>query len=485
MLLFSLKTLALKRGPGLAPERVAALQDRRLRSLLRYTVERSPFYREKYRGLDLDRCPLAELPPTNKGELMAHFDHAVTDTRVRRAELADFLDDPENSSRRFLDRYVACHTSGSQGQPMLIVQDQRSVELFFGMQMIRGSAEPATPLQALKRLVRPKRLAVVTLKRGFYPSASLFQHMPAAARRYLDLLWLSQTDPDLLDRLNAFRPDALTAYAGVMEMLALEAEAGRLRLAPGLKQVVNNSEALTDRARDRISAAFGGLHVMNNYATGECPFLANGCPTDDGAHVNADWAIFEVLDEHNRPVPPGSPGAKVYITNLSNRVQPFIRYEVGDVVTMAAGPCRCGSRLPRIERIAGRAADVFWVGEGSRRRRMINLIFVHAFEYVNELREWQAIQTGRNRVLVRLEPLPGTTIDLARTRRALDRELTLYDFQDVQVDLEIVPRLTADPRTGKYRRIISELGPEEPAPEPRPTFHRTVDVTVPASMVKA
>jgi phenylacetate-coenzyme A ligase PaaK-like adenylate-forming protein len=286
--------------------------------------------------------------------------------------------------------------------------------------------------------------------------------MPAAARRFLNVLWLSQTDPDLNARLNDFRPQILTGYAGVLEMLALEAEAGRLWLDPELRQVVNNSEALTNRAKARIQSAFG-LHVMNNYATGECTFLSNGCPTDDGAHVNADWAIMEVVDDDYRPVPDGTPGQKVLITNLANGVQPFIRYEVGDVVTMADTPCRCGSRLPRIARVEGRAADVFWVGTGSRSRRMINLVFGHAFEYLRDVREWQAIQVDRDRVLVRLEPLPGAELDLRRARQAIDRELGMYDFGDVQVDFEVVPRLTADPETGKYRRMISLVGPTAPS----------------------
>jgi len=319
MPLFSLRTLALSRGRKLSPDRVARLQRQRLESLVRQVVGRSAHYRAKYAGIDLDRLRLEDLPPTSKGELMANFDRAVTDPAITRAGLERFMDDPGNADRLFLDRYVASHTSGSQGQPMLIVQDRRSVELFFGMQMTRGNSEPANILQAIRRLIRPKRLAVVTLKRGFYPSATLFQHMPAAARRYVDVLWLSQTDPDVIDRLNAFRPDALTAYAGVLEMLAIEASAGRLKLAPELRQVVNNSEALTDRAKARIESALG-QHVMNNYATGECPFLSNGCPTDDGAHVNADWAILEVVDDDYRPVPDGTPGAKVLITNLANTV---------------------------------------------------------------------------------------------------------------------------------------------------------------------
>jgi phenylacetate-coenzyme A ligase PaaK-like adenylate-forming protein len=385
---------------------------------------------------------------------MAHFDRTVTDPEVTRAKLETFLDDEANVGQKFLGRYVVAHTSGSQGQPMLLVMDRASVELFFGLQMTRGNTEPSTPIQAIRRLIWPKRLAVVTLLRGFYPSASLFEHMPAAARRYLHLLWLSQTDPDLNARLNAFRPEALTGYAGVLEMLALEAQAGRLQLAPGLLQVVNNSEELTERARARIGHAFG-RHVMNNYATGECPFLSNGCATDVGAHVNVDRAILEVVDEEGRPVPDGTPGTKVYVTNLCNRVQPILRYEVGDVVTMANHPCRCGSTLPRVERIAGRAADVFWVGQGNRRRRMINLVFGHAFEYLREVREWQAEQLSPCEVRVRLEPVPGARVDLERARRAIDHELKTYGYDDVRVEFVVVPHLPADPSTGKFRRMVS------------------------------
>jgi len=457
MLLFSLRTLALKQGRQQDPGRIAETQRRRLRSLVRRAVDGSAFYLEKYRGLDLERFTLADLPPTSKVELMANFDRTVTDPAVTRAGLERFMDDPGNTDHLFLGRYVACHTSGSQGQPMLIVQDLRCVELFFGLQMTRGNSDTVSPMHAVRRLIRPKRLAVVTMKRGFYPSASLFQHMPPAARRYVDLLWLSQTDPAVVDQLNHFRPETLTAYAGVLETLALEAEAGRLRLAPELRQVVNNSEALTDRAGARIEAAFGP-HVMNNYATGECPVLSNGCPTDDGAHINADWAIIEVVDEDGRPVPDGVPGRKVLITNLANALQPFIRYEVGDVVTMADAPCRCGSRLPRVARIEGRAADDFWVGEGPRRRRLSNIVFLHGLEYLRDLREWQAVQIGRNLVAIRLEPIPGTTLDEARARRFLDRQLAAYDYRDVQVRLEVVPRLNADPNTGKFRRMVSLVG---------------------------
>src|SRR4051812_14216495 len=175
MLSFSLRTLELKRGRLMDPGRVAELQRRRLRSLVGRAVEATGFYREKYRGIDPERCALGDLPPTNKGELMANFDRAIADPEVNRAGLVRFMDDPANADRLYLGRYVASHTSGSQGQPLLMVQDRRCVELFFGLQMTRGNIEPPTPLTALRYLFRPRRLAVVTLKQGLYPSATLFQ----------------------------------------------------------------------------------------------------------------------------------------------------------------------------------------------------------------------------------------------------------------------------------------------------------------------
>ncbi len=456
---FAFRSLALSRAPRQNPERILRVQQRRLRRLVRLATARTAFFRAEYQGIDPERFQLADLPPTCKPELMSHFDDAVTDPAIRRADLERFVDDPNNVGRLYLGRYVVSHTSGSQGQPLLMVQEPRLLELFYSLQFTRGNAEPPGVVEAIRRWFRPARLAVVTMKRGFYPSAVTFEYMPAAARRFVEVLRLSQFDGDLVERLNAYRPTAITAYAGALERLALEALAGGLRLQPELRQITNNSEKLTDAARARIEEAFP-VHVLDNYATGECPFLSTGCRTDEGAHVNADWAILEVVDEHYRPVPPGEPGSKVLITNLANTVQPIIRYEVGDQVVMANEPCACGSRLPRIARIEGRASDLFWVLEGTTYRPITSSVFKQAFDHLREMREWQAVQEERNRIEIRLEPLPGALLDLANARRLLDRQLDQYGLRDlIEVELESVPQLLPDPKTGKHKRMVSRVGP--------------------------
>jgi phenylacetate-coenzyme A ligase PaaK-like adenylate-forming protein len=432
----------------------------RLRRLLRHAAQHSPFYAEKFRGIDLGHCALDDLPVTTKGEMMAHFDQVVTDPLVRRADLERFIDDPANVGRLFLDRYPVCHTSGSQGQSLLVVQDRMAVDLLFVFQMTRGNVSYwCGPLEAARRFFSPGRLAVIISRPGFFPSAWVWQHLPQELRPYLRLLYVPASDPDLREKFNAFRPTALTGNPSVLELLALRGDSFGLR--PELRQVVTTSETLTEQARTRIGEAFG-VPVLDNYACGECLFLSNGCPTDPGAHVNADWALLEVVDEAGRPVPPGQPGQKVLLTNLANAVQPFIRYEVSDRIVMATSPCRCGSRLPRIARVEGRAADYFWVRSGAGYRPLLTYPFQHAFEYCREVREWQAIQEGRNRILVRLELLPGTILDRERARRRLDDRLETVGLRsELEVALEVVPRLEWDARTGKFRRLVSRVGPPD------------------------
>jgi hypothetical protein len=56
-------------------------------------------------------------------------------------------------------------------------------------------------------------------------------------------------------------------------------------------------------------------------------------------------------------------------------------------------------------------------------------------------------------------------VDLGRARRALERELREYGYEDVRVEFEVVDRLAPDPATGKYRRMVplARGGVREPA----------------------
>jgi hypothetical protein len=74
-------------------------------------------------------------------------------------------------------------------------------------------------------------------------------------------------------------------------------------------------------------------------------------------HLNSDWLVLESVDAHHHPLPSGAIGHTTLLTNLANRVQPLIRYDLGDRVRFAARPCACGSSLPVIE-VEGRVDDM-------------------------------------------------------------------------------------------------------------------------------
>ena len=54
--------------------------------------------------------------------MMANLDDVFTDRSLRRADIEAFMADHANLGVYFKGKYALCHTSGSQGQPALVVQ---------------------------------------------------------------------------------------------------------------------------------------------------------------------------------------------------------------------------------------------------------------------------------------------------------------------------------------------------------------------------
>jgi phenylacetate-coenzyme A ligase PaaK-like adenylate-forming protein len=471
---FAFQVHRLRAAGRRGPEEIRAAQQARWRRLLREAAGRSPFYRRRLRGLDLGRCRPADVPPLAKADVMAHFDELVADRRVRKADVERFIADPANEGAYYLGRYAVCHTSGSQGQPALILHDRPHALLGVAAQVARGTTLPGTVRAVLRYLRRPARLAVVTQKPGFYPSGSAFAYLQAAGLPFFEILRLSVFDPveEVVARLNAFQPDHLTGYTSALEALAREEQAGRLRLRPGgrLRQLTNISEPLPGALRQFIEGAFGA-RVADCYSMAECPALTSGCPLGPGSHVNADLALLEVVDDNYRPVPDGQPGGKVLVTSLYNHAQPLIRYEVGDVVTMSARPCPCGSPLPLIRSIQGRTRERFWVEVGGAYREVPYYLFLAALHHYLDMAEHQVLQTGRNRFVVRAAPLPGRALSAERLRQLVLRSVRAEGLADVlTVEAEVVDAIRPDPQTGKVQRARNLVGPPPGAggPGPRP-----------------
>ena len=115
------------------------------------------------------------------------------------------------------------------------------------------------------------------------------------------------------------------------------------------------------------------------------------CAAGSGMHLPDDLVIVEPVDARGNAVVPGRPADKILLTNLYNRTQPLIRYEVTDAMTVETEVCECGCAHRRITDLAGRAETLFFYDGGAvvHSVGMESVILNDA-----EVTDFQAVQTA-------------------------------------------------------------------------------------------
>jgi phenylacetate-CoA ligase len=426
-------------------ERLRQHQQERLEKLVRHAIEHSPYYRERLLGvIGSGAVGLSSLPVMDKVGMMEHYDELVTDRRLRRDELLAWVEGLEQD-QFYLGRYRAMTTSGASGRKGLFVYDEagwRAVAAMF----LRQSAW----MGVWPRLPRRFRMAIVGGAAPSHMSRQGSATLGVGVHRFLGLP-LTLPIERMVAELNRFQPEFLNAYPTVAMRLAEEQLAGRLRLSPTMMST--SSEMRTPEMTERIMEAFG-VRPYNLYATTEGLWGVE-CERHEGIHLFEDMAHFENVDEEGRPVPEGEPGSRLLVTNLHNLVQPIIRLEVSDVLTIEPEPCPCGRTLVRAREIEGRSDDVLWLPG-----RRDGEVRVHPIEFGlvtrdREVREFQVVQEGpRVRVLVVPRSGAGYALD-ERLRDAVARRLAELGVEDPKVTVERRRELLRS-AGGKLRLVVAD-----------------------------
>jgi phenylacetate-coenzyme A ligase PaaK-like adenylate-forming protein len=248
----------------------------------------------------------------------------------------------------------------------------------------------------------------------------------------------------------------LVAYASMDRLLAEEQLAGRLQIAP--RRIFSASEVLTDEARKRIETAWGRV-LFNEYAATESGSLAAEDPHHQGLSLFEDQVIFEVVDERNQPVPPGTYGEKVLLTVLFNHTQPLIRYELSDSVRLAATPDPAGRPYRIIDGIQGRREDILIFPAGQGGTVTVHPNVFHALLDTVPVSGWQIIQEAS-----------GLKVLLSGVREGFSKETFTAALQQALVTHGVLPQaiqvqqVAAIPRktSGKAPLITSTI--HRPAP---------------------
>jgi phenylacetate-CoA ligase len=406
-------------------ERLIRFQERRLRDVLADAERHVPLYRDKFakhgiRAADFRALPdLGRFPIVEKDDVRDRF--------------------PEGCTREGTDlaRCRIQQTSGSSGRCMEIAlslrcDDARNIfsQRIYGWQGFRWH----------------NRVAYL------FPYRLPFENNLAIYRN----VWIDgRKEPEaVLDEIERVRPVLIAATPS--DVLDLLDGVGRDRdlLRLGLTALCLHSEPISDDERAHLAMRFG-CRVRTNYYCNEVWAIAAECE-HGSMHQFMDSVVLELVDDTGAPVPDGEPG-HVIVTGLHNRVQPFIRYRLGDVaIRRDARGCPCGRSFPVLERVEGRDDDVFVHPDGRRIHPSKITVAVKSpcFEHPGRqvFRDYQVVQDALDHVTVRVvpgrdrDPFP----DCARRGAAnLERALA----PGVRVRLEVLDRLEGGP--GGKRKIFA------------------------------
>jgi len=436
---------AIKQGWAAILER----QRTRLADQVAFARANSPYYRERYRSLPARIEDSRLLPVTTKTELMAHFDDWCTDREVTIEKTRPFVERQDLFGKQLLGRYLVITTSGTTGTRGVFLTDERTLSVV-GPMFLRMMRSLLGVRDLINMVAHGGRVAAVVA--AGTPTATgvgigLFSSRLGKAFRSLSV---HTPLPELVTQLNEFQPLMLMSYGTVMKLLAGEQEAGRLHINPVL--VLLTAEGLVPDEYDRIARMFGSK-LGNSYAASECQFMSSMCERK-WLHVNADWVVLEPVDADYNPVPAGVRSYTVLVSNLANRVQPILRYDLGDSVVERADPCECGNPLPAI-RVEGRTADMLTLSTTAGSSVTLpSLAFVTLLERVDGLEQFQIVQTGPESLKVRQRTAAGASeADVWAATQAAIREL-LRRHRLEQIAIDRTSELPERAAGGKVRPVL-------------------------------
>ena len=440
---------------------IAARQAERLQQLLQ-AARATPFYArilaELAREYPPGCIPLHALPVLTKPELMRNFADHVTDPQLTLPGLSTFCADPQRIGHAYLGKYWVWESSGSSGQPATFVQDERAMVVYDALEACRRDS-PRPWARLWDPLYLTERFAFVGAIDGHFASQVSVQRL-RLAQPWLTARWRSfsilQPAKTLVTELNDFAPTILATYPTAAVLLADEVRRGHLRCRP--QEIWTGGETLTPAMRGHIEQSFG-CALRNSYGASEFLPIAWECGHGQ-LHVNADWVQLEPVDAHYRPVPPGQTSHTTLLTNLANHLQPLIRFDLGDRLTVSPPtyPCRCGSALPVVQ-VQGRRDDALSVpGRDGQSVTLLPLALSTVLEDSAGLFDFQLRQLpqhGGSTWRLLLGPTAAATREQRENyRRLLCEFATAQGAAPLHISTQLVAALPLG-RSGKLKRVIA------------------------------
>ncbi len=349
---------------------------------------------------------------------------------------------PESLLDETLDRnkLMRCSTSGTTGTPLRLYRTRYLNAAVFAF-------------------IEGRNHAIAGMQRRVNRSVSIGGHLVTAPSRNCPPFWVYNKRWNQLymssyhlssaylgyyvEALRDFKADYIEGYPSSVYAIARYILDNKLEPVP-FNACFTTAETLFDYHREAIKKAFC-CRTYDQYGCGEQVIFAAEC-NHGSMHLSPEVGIVEVVDDKNRPVPVGQTG-QLICTSLINYIQLFIRYRLGDIGSLNAGQCPCGSPLPMLGIIEGRTDDVLITRDGRRIGRLDPV-----FKGTRGIVEAQIIQDDYSKFRIRIVP--------AKDHTKADNDIIVKNLSErvgiADIKIEIVGKIERT-KSGKFRAVICNL----------------------------
>jgi phenylacetate-CoA ligase len=399
--------------------RLLEKQQKDLADILSFAVENTEFYHRKYNTPHLQEKHINDisiLPMLSKNDVLACRDRMV----------------PYGINKN--DLRIG-NTGGSTGIPLSFYYDNSKIELMRAGMCRSYMWSGWRPGQKILNFWGAKQDI-----KNYTDLSGKFNSYISAEKTISAYEYTEKQMYEWVQSIHSYKPVLLQGYASILAELSKYIIEQRLTVPNTIVGVFSTAEVLYDWQREIIESVFS-CKVFNQYGSREIPNIACEC-RHGNLHVFTDMVYLESVAVNNEK--------KLLVTSLTNRVMPFIRYDIGDYGKLLDGECPCGSPFPLMEMGLCRSNDLLTAGNG---KVIYPSYFIHLLDGVRGIKQYQFIQTEKNKIVLAMNTSTGFNPDTLkgireRVKIEIDRNMVL----EIDYVYEIKRTLS-----GKHRFVINKI----------------------------
>jgi putative adenylate-forming enzyme len=352
-------------------------QAKKVKKLLIFAKAKSPYYQRRLS--DIGELSLEKVPEIDKTEMMAHFDEINTGL-LYKEDLINFQLKQEKASTLGLyrGRYSVGVSSGTSGNKGLTVLSKNERDNYSCLLWARNG---------IPNHVKNRRV--------FF---ALRNNNPAfmQVRSFgIQIFYVDYTHP-IGDYINLINDNKLNILAGPPSLLMMIANM-RAGISHKIESIISYAEVLDEATKFFLEKTFDS--PVSQIYQGSEGFVGSTC-RNGNLHLNEDVILVELTEAGDAI----GRAKNVVVTDLYRTTQPIIRYALNDILEISDKPCPCGSCFRVIDKIHGRADDIFYLRclTGEKRFLFPDYVQRSIIHASDDIIEYQAIQKSMDVIEIRL-----------------------------------------------------------------------------------